>query len=142
MEIDLAGETAFVLKHMGDWPALGRSKLANVPEIDRLLSQWRLVDTPTNRALLLTDLVGQIITERLRNAQSQRQARLWALLKDLYMEGESLGQLAHRLGDSARTLQRHANEGSQLLARELFTRLIVEGRSQDLPVAIGLAPHR
>lgn len=102
---------------------LGRSTFARLPQVDRILSQLNLRDSPGNRGIVLTMIVEDVIQEALRGAKSNEESIVWSVLDLSYVRRLRRAETARRLSLSTRSVGRYEERGSVLLARVLLKML-------------------
>lgn len=127
-EIDLPKEIRFLLLRLTDWAAVARSsKLLQLPEVTRRLRPF-LRDSPENRALILQEMVDEILSKKLaeaRDSANWRRSGEWEALQLRFVNNVSEAEIADRLRVSPSTVKRYVRTGTNLICSEFNKRFLI-----------------
>lgn len=99
----------------------GQMSLARLPEVDRILVQLNLRDSPSNRGIVLGMIIEDLVLGG--SKQSGRDELAWTVLDLLYLRERPRSEVERTLGLSPRSLSRYAERGLALLAQAMLRTL-------------------
>ncbi len=103
---------------MRDPGRLGASAFARLGEVDRLVVQLNLKDTPANRGLVLGMILQDLIISG--SASTGVESPAWAVLAKTYLDLQPDKAISRELSVSERTVRRLREQGHRVLAASLL----------------------